>query len=141
MTVSWEEKCRPGGRVEIGQSIYILRPTHFFREKGPVSPGLIGPTQFLTASAGPDLELSNLKSTNLHMYHFSALTGMCSYQILFWSMHCSVEYDLLLTINKLSGQWRHCHTILKPAALLHPISAFFGKRPLCFLYFLLVNNI
>ena len=30
-----------------------FRPTHFFGEKGPVSPGFIEPTQFLTASSGP----------------------------------------------------------------------------------------
>ena len=37
------------------------------------------------------------------------LRVLWSYQISFWSMHRSVEYDLLLTINKPSGQWRHCH--------------------------------
>ena len=43
----------------IGQNLYLgppafNRPTHFFGEKGPVIPGLIGPTHFWTASASPE---------------------------------------------------------------------------------------
>ena len=41
---------------------HIVGPTHFLGEKGPVSPGLIGPTQFLTASACPAHQTSEQES-------------------------------------------------------------------------------
>ena len=45
---------------------HILGPTQFFGEKGPVSPGLIASTQFLTASADPAL--------NLHLIEYVSMS-------------------------------------------------------------------
>ena len=53
---------------------------------------------------------SNFLQTKHKSTLFHYLRLLWSYQISFWLMHHSVEYDLLLTINKPSGQWHHFHT-------------------------------